>query len=134
MMQNKEIENSIEDFLQRANKIRSSLLAFKKDGKSSKATLYEEVLEKFKNTIQGFEYIMETYEKLLQEHFKNPEHSISVKQIGDAHYLFRENALSKFGFEDTKSRNEKLIDVHTKIAQLKVMIVGLEFLFFSDEN
>lgn len=114
--------------------MRSRLLKFKKDGRSCRATIYNTVLRRFLDVIQKFGSLLEGYESHLKNVFENPEHTMSVKQIGDAHYLFRESALDRYGFGNPMQRKRKLEEIHTNVSQLKAMLVGLEFLVLSPEN
>lgn len=129
-----QITGSIESGMKNVDSIRTLLLNYKKDGRSCKATLYNDVLNKFIESVQSLELSMEEYEKELEAAFNSPEQVMSVRQIGDAHYLFRENALEKFGYGNEEQRLEKLEALHTSIAQLKAILVGLEFLAYSSDK
>lgn len=129
-----EVSSAIENVMERADSIRTLLLEYKKDGRSRKATLYNDVLKNFINSIQDMESAMIEYEKQLHDFFNKSDSVMSVKKIGDAHYLFRENPLEKYGYGKKEDRLAKLENLHTSIAQLKAMLVGLEFLAYSADK
>lgn len=128
------ISQGIDSNMHEADTVRSMLLRFRKDGRADKATMYNEVLNKFVAAVQDFTLLQEQYDALLRHAFSGEEKTLSVKKIGDAHYLVRENTLLRFGFGELRRRDEKLSSLHTTTTQLKAMLVGLEFLVLSGES
>ncbi len=129
-----EISNSIERGMDRAHAIRTLLLDYKKDGRSCKAISYNDVLRNFIASVQVLENVMHEYEKQMYEVFNRPDQVMVVRQIGDTHYLIRENPLEKYGYARKEDRDAKLEELHISIAQLKAMLVGLEFLAYSADK
>lgn len=125
---------ALEFNMQQADAIRTLLLSFKKDGRSDKTTMYNDVLNKFVTAVQSFELLQEKYDALLRHAFSKAENVLSVKKIGDTHYLVRENTLLRFGFGDVQQRDEKLANLQRTTTQLKAMLVGLEFLVYSSSS
>lgn len=131
---NFEISDLVKDCMEAGENIRTTLLNFKKDGRSCKASVYNQVLMSFVDAVQSFENVLEAYEYRLKTAFENSEQTMSVKQIGDAHYLFRENVLERYGFGNPIQRRRKLESVHMNVSQLKAILVGLEFLVYAPDN
>lgn len=129
-----DISNAIDDGMERADSIRTLLLEYKKDGRSCKATNYNDVLKTFIACVQLLESSMIEYEQQLRTKFDQSESVMSVKQVGDTHYLIRENPLDKYGYGREEDRIAKLEEINVSIAQIKAMLVGLEFLAYSADK